>query len=71
MTTFAPVPPTDLPGDLAGLVKSGYQARSVKTEMHMNLLTRLREGLVTLPGIVGFEDTVGPQVERAILAGHD
>ena len=37
----------------------------------MNLLTRLREGLVTLPGIVGFEDTVGPQVERAILAGHD
>ena len=71
MTTFAPVPPTDLPSDLAELVKSGYQARSVKTEMHMNLLTRLREGLVTLPGIVGFEDTVGPQVERAILAGHD
>ena len=71
MTTFAPVPPDDLPSDLAGLMKSGYQARSVKTEMQENLLTRLREGVVTLPGIIGFEDTVGPQVERAILAGHD
>jgi magnesium chelatase subunit I len=71
MTTFAPVPPVDLPRDLAGLMTSGYRARSVKQELQENLLTRLREGLVTLPGIVGFEDTVGPQVERAILAGHD
>lgn len=39
--------------------------------MQENLLRRLREGQVTLPGIVGFEQTVGPQVERAILAGHD
>lgn len=39
--------------------------------MQENLLLRLREGQLTLPGIVGFEDTVGPQVERAILAGHD
>ena len=71
MTTFAPVPPTDLPNDLAGLISSGYQACTVKQELQENLLTRLREGHVTLPGIVGFEDTVGPQVERAILAGHD
>ena len=39
--------------------------------MQENLLCRLREGRETLPGIVGFEQTVGPQVERAILAGHD
>ena len=39
--------------------------------MQENLLRRLREGQVSLPGIVGFEQTVGPQVERAILAGHD
>jgi len=71
MTTFAPVPPTDLSRDLAGLMTSGYVARSVKQELQENLLTRLRAGLVTLPGIVGFEDTVGPQVERALLAGHD
>ena len=39
--------------------------------MQENLLRRLRAGQVSLPGIVGFEQTVGPQVERAILAGHD
>ena len=39
--------------------------------MQENLLGRLRDGITTLPGIVGFEDTVGPQVERALLAGHD
>ncbi len=39
--------------------------------MQENLLRRLREGQVSLPGIIGFEQTVGPQVERAILAGHD
>jgi magnesium chelatase subunit I len=71
MTTFAPTPPIDLPNDLAGLLASGYEARTVKQELQENLLARLREGQVTLPGIVGFEDTVGPQVERALLAGHD
>jgi len=39
--------------------------------MQANLLVRLREGKPTLPGIVGFDETVGPQVERALLAGHD
>jgi magnesium chelatase subunit I len=63
--------PADLPTDLAALRASGYQARSVKEEMRANLLARLRAGQPTLPGIVGFEDTVGPQVERALLAGHD
>lgn len=71
MTTLAPTPPTDLPGDLAALRTSGYLPRTVKQELAENLLARLRAGAVTLPGIVGFEDTVGPQVERAILAGHD
>lgn len=71
MTTFAPNPPADLPDEVAGLLAAGYRPRSVKQEMAENLLARLRDGLVTLPGIVGFEDTVGPQVERALLAGHD
>ena len=71
MTSLAPPVPVDLPTDLAALRASGYQARSVKEEIRANLLARLRAGQQTLPGIVGFEDTVGPQVERALLAGHD
>jgi magnesium chelatase subunit I len=71
MSKFAPVSPVNLPTDLAALLASGYVARSVKQELKENLLSRLSKGEITLPGIVGFEDTVGPQVERAILAGHD
>ena len=71
VTTFAPTPPPELPRTRAELLQRGYQPRSVKAEMQENLLGRLRDGLATLPGIVGFEDTVGPQVERALLAGHD
>jgi len=71
MIDFASTPPTDLPRDLAGLLATGYVARSVKQELSENLLGKLSTGQVTLPGIVGFEDTVGPQVERAILSGHD
>ncbi len=71
MTSLAPAPPSQLPATLAELLASGYVPRTVKAEMQENLLRRLREGLPTLPGIVGFEHTVGPQVERAILAGHD
>ena len=45
--------------------------RSVKNEIRENLLARLAAGEPTLPGIVGFEDTVTPEIERALLAGHD
>ncbi len=71
MTTFAPTPPAELPRDLGALLATGYLPRSVKAEIQANLLDRLRAGEQTLPGIVGFEDSVGPQVERALLAGHD
>jgi magnesium chelatase subunit I len=66
-----PKVPANLPTELGALIASGYRARSVKSEIQENLLLRLREGRVTLPGIVGFEETVGPAVERALLAGHD
>lgn len=69
MTT--PKVPAELPKHLHALIASGYRARTVKSEIQENLLTRLRESKVTLPGIVGFEETVGPAVERALLAGHD
>lgn len=45
--------------------------RSVKDELRENLLDALREGRSAWPGILGFDKTVLPQFERAILAGHD
>jgi magnesium chelatase subunit I len=59
------------PTTLGELRASGHVHRSVKTEIRQNLIDRLRAGLPSLPGIVGFDDTVVPEVERALLAGHD
>ena len=50
---------------------SGHVQRSVKDELRENLLDALREGRSAWPGILGFDKTVLPQFERAILAGHD
>ena len=71
MTSLAPPVPAHLPRDLATLKDTGYESRSVKQEIRANLTDRLRSGQPTFPGIVGFETTVGPQLERALLAGHD
>lgn len=43
----------------------------MKQELRENLLARMREGSIRFPGIVGYDDTVLPEVERALLAGHD
>ncbi|SHH42241.1 magnesium chelatase subunit I [Jatrophihabitans endophyticus] len=56
---------------VADLRAAGHVQRSVKTEIRQNLIARLAAGEPSLPGIVGFEDTVVPEVERALLAGHD
>src|ERR1022692_268659 len=50
---------------------SGHQFRSVKDEVRQNLLARLRAGEDPFPGILGFDDTVRPHLERALIAGHD
>src|SRR5499426_1230013 len=50
---------------------SGYQPRSVKQELRDNLIARLRKGEALFPGIVGYEDSVVPQIENAILSGQD
>jgi magnesium chelatase subunit I len=50
---------------------SGYQSRGTKQELRENLLRRLGSDEPAFPGIVGFEDTVLPELESAILAGHD
>ena len=59
------------PATLGQLRASGYQPRSTKEELRANLLDRLRSGTTAFPGIVGFDDTVLPELEGAILAGHD
>ncbi|NUS50993.1 MAG: sigma 54-interacting transcriptional regulator, partial [Nocardioidaceae bacterium] len=59
------------PTSLGALRATGYRSRSVKAEIRENLLHRLRTGEPAFPGIVGFDDTVLPQLESALLAGHD
>ncbi|WP_345412380.1 ATP-binding protein [Actinomycetospora chlora] len=69
-----PSAPADLPTTAGELARSGHpaaNARSVRTELRDNLLARLRAGQDPWPGIVGFDRTVLPQFERAVLAGHD
>jgi magnesium chelatase subunit I len=68
---LAPEPPSDLPRTLGALRAAGYAYRTVKDEIRANLLARMRAGGERFPGIVGYEDTVLPEVERALLAGHD
>jgi magnesium chelatase subunit I len=50
---------------------SGYSDRSVKDELRSNLLAGLGRGESLFPGIVGFDESVLPALERGILAGHD
>jgi magnesium chelatase subunit I len=50
---------------------SGHEFASVKDEMRRNLIARLRVGEDTFPGILGFDHTVRPHLERALIAGHD
>ena len=62
---------TARPTTLADLRSSGHPDRSVKHEVRDNLVARLRSGRPLATGIVGYDDTVLPQLERAVLAGHD
>jgi magnesium chelatase subunit I len=66
-------PPTDRPSDstLGELRAAGWTSRSVKDEMRANLLARIRDNQAFLPGILGYDETVLPQLENAILAGQD
>ncbi len=53
------------------LKKSGYKPRPIKEELRDNLIARLRKKENVFAGIWGYEETVIPDLERAILAGHD
>jgi len=64
-------PTTALPRTLADLRRSGWVSRPIKVELRDNLVAALRRGDDLFPGILGYEDTVIPEVVNAILAGHD
>ncbi len=56
---------------LGELKKSHYQSVSIKDEMRANLLRKLAAGEAIFPGIIGFDDTVTPQIVNAILSKHN
>jgi magnesium chelatase subunit I len=56
---------------LGQLRDSGHRLKSLREELRDNLLERLAAGVDPWPGLHGFADSVIPQVERALLAGHD
>jgi magnesium chelatase subunit I len=55
---------------IGDLKKAGYQMLPMREEMRANLLRMLAAGERILPGIIGYDDTVIPDIENAILAGH-
>src|SRR5260221_13185949 len=63
--------PASSPRTIAGLRAAGHARETVKQEMRRNLLTRLRSGEPLLPGIVGYDETVLPQLANAVISGHD
>ena len=59
------------PTTIGALRETGYRPRSVKAELRANLIASLSDGRALFPGIVGYETTVIPQIENAILSGQD
>src|SRR3954453_22958725 len=63
--------PAGRPKTLGELKASGYRSRSVNEELRQNLIKKHETNEAKFEGIVGFEDTVVPQVENALLSGQD
>lgn len=56
---------------LGELKKSGYTSRSIKDEIRTNLIAKIKNKENTFPGILGYEDSVIPDTERALLSRHN
>src|SRR5689334_14393562 len=65
------MPATVRPATLQALRASGWVTKTVKQEIHDNFLRMLAGGDELFPGIVGYDDTVVPEINIALLAGHD
>ncbi|MFM7076983.1 MAG: magnesium chelatase [Planctomycetaceae bacterium] len=63
------LPPS--PRTLAALRQSGWTSRTVKEEVRANFLRALAAGEELFPGIIGYDDTVIPEIDIALIAGHD
>ncbi|HEX5587233.1 MAG TPA: magnesium chelatase, partial [Acidimicrobiia bacterium] len=59
------------PGTLGELKASGWTSRPVKEEVRQNALARIADGQPLVEGVIGYEETVLPQLENALIAGHD
>jgi magnesium chelatase subunit I len=59
------------PRNIEELKKANYPRRTVKEELRKNLMAKIQRGEELFPGIIGYEETVIPQIENAILAGQD
>jgi magnesium chelatase subunit I len=70
MTSSLPTIPTEA-RTVGQLRASGYQVVPIREELRRNLIQKIRDGENPFPGIHGYEDTVLPQIENAILAGQD
>ncbi len=64
-------PISSRPTTLGALRASGWRPRTVKAELRANLIERIQAGEPLFPGIVGYDKTVIPQLENAILSQHD
>src|SRR2546421_11650323 len=62
---------TTRPRTIGELRESGYRLLPVKEELRKNLIQKIRRGEELFPGIIGYEETVVPQIENAILSGQD
>lgn len=56
---------------LGELKKQGYKPRSIREELRENLIQQIKTGTPRFKGIIGYDDTVIPDLERAILSGHN
>ena len=62
---------TSRPATLGQLRDSGWESIPVKEEVRRNAIRRIGAGLPLVEGVIGYDDTVLPQLENALLAGHD
>src|SRR3954453_1588037 len=63
--------PMSRPATLGELRESAWESRPIKDELRENAIARISAGESLVEGVLGYDDTVLPQLENAVLAGHD